>query len=173
MFSLSQIKNKKIFFLHIILLPLFSGQCYGNGIYDGCKSLEQVLKDHPLLSAVVISTLGGVVTHTINRYYEDPEIKNLNIQLAKKDLELKNHPDYIETMLLETKIEAGDKCNKIEERRQALIHQQLQYQMHVEDRIEKFSECTRNGITPQEREGCQKIHDLYMQKYNIYFSAQT
>jgi hypothetical protein len=172
MFNFSQIKNKSLFFLYILLLFTCSEKIYGNPIGDAYKSLNSTMKDNPLLMVVVSTIIGKIITTQIDTYYEDPQLKNLTIEKKKKDLELKSHPNYIATHLLEKNVEIKERNNEAEKVKQDLVLTNLERRIHVESRIEKFGDCAKNGITAEERKNCQMIHDSYMSTYEAYFSTK-
>lgn len=179
MFNFFQTKNKSLSFLYIILLLACSEKIYGNPIGDAYQSINNTMKDNPLLSSIISAIIGTIIIKQIDTYYEDPELKSLTIEKKKKDLELKNHPNYIAIHLLEKEIVTKEKEIEIKERnneaekiKQNLVLDNLERRMHVENRIEKFGECAKNGTTPEERKNCQMIHDSYMSTYEAYFSTK-
>ncbi len=171
-FNFSHIKNKLPLFLHLILLFACSGKIYSNPFSTAYQSINNAAKENPLLSACVSGILVTIISHQIDMYYEDTELKNLTKQKKIKDLELKNDPNYVALTLFEKKTEVQRNANDAEEQRQLLVHQELKYRMHVEDKIKEFGLCSRDSSTQEDRDNCKMIHDNYVKRYNAYFSAQ-
>ncbi|HSC25578.1 MAG TPA: hypothetical protein VLB80_05190 [Candidatus Babeliales bacterium] len=112
------------------------------------------------------------VPYIFNKLTEDPEVINLTKQERQIELELKNHPNYVEVTLLQEQSKAASRLNDNEERRQQLVLQDLQRRLHVEQKINEYRECAKTGTTPTERDGCQQIYESYLNNYNIYFSSK-
>jgi hypothetical protein len=131
------------------------------------------VKDNPLAMLFLSTIVTNVIAHKVAAYYEDPVIKALNLEERQRRAALESHPDYITVNVLEKKHQAGERANIIERDRQALVLQELQRRVHVEDKMDHYRNCASSGATPEERNNCEKIYQSYARTYHAYFPAPT
>ena len=174
MFSLSKIKNKKSFFLSILLLSAFSVEhCYGMGdrgtpekpffiTASNGNTPTQKESFYYKIGWVILPVAASAMFHfMLNKYNEDPELNNLNKEEKKIELELKKHPNYPEINLLHQKNEEETKANQNKQTYLALELQKAQLLEHHQEKSAYFLQCAENGSSQRERNYCQDMHERH------------
>ena len=181
MFSLAKIKNKKSFFLPIIILFALNAECYGME-----KTVQEVIaslgsKDNPvhIVSSdgrtppqeeslyykaawtILPIAAGAALNFIINKYNEDPELTTINKEEKKIELKLKEHPDYPAITLLHQKNAAENKANQNKQAYLSLKVQEAQLLEHHQENMSKFLQCTEHGSSEKERNYCADMYELH------------
>ena len=177
MISLSKIKNKKSFFLQIILFSAMGKPCYAmEEILKGLGSKENPINIHTSHSpkptiqqdessvywkigwTLLPVVASAALTYLQNKSNEDPEMNELIKKEKQKDIEIKSHPDYPAITLLHQKNDAENKANQNKQTYLSLKVQEAQLLEHHQENMSKFLECAENGSSERERDFCEYMY---------------
>ncbi len=191
MFSLSKIKNKKSFFLPIILFFAFSSQCYGmedflkGGLGDKDNPIHIVTFQQKTDSSseensgyyrlgwtLLPIVAGATVNYAYNKWNEDPEMTALTKKEKQMELDLKNHPDYSNVYILQQRNIAQEKINNTREKQLELNVKEAQLVQHHQDELTKFLRCDKTMFTQNFCDYMTNIHQHMLEQITQQKNSQ-
>lgn len=152
MFSLSKIKNKKSFFLPIILFTAFHTQCGEGPDKIQVKAIFEIDRKEESTYWKIAGLVGpaiasAVIPYVIKKYYEDPETIAINKEEKKIELQTKSHPDYPVICIQIEKNKVEEKALSLREKQLEINIKNAQIIQHYEEKLDQFRKCDK-PLTP-------------------------
>jgi hypothetical protein len=158
--------SKKSVLLSIIFFTALHTQC---SEFDNIQTSKRTItlqideiprKEEPFLwkaAAIVGPTIASaVITYALRTWYDDPEIREMDKEIKKIELETKKHPDYPTISMLLEKNKAREKTLEAEVTEANLIK-------HYQDELVTFLRCDQTLYT---QDYCNFMANIHQQKLN-------
>jgi hypothetical protein len=156
--------SKKSVLLPIIFLTVLHTQCSeGPDKFKINATFEIDRKEESTfwkVASIVGPTIASAaVTYALKTWYDDPEIREMDKEIKRIELETKKHPDYPTISMLLEKNKAREKTLEIEVTEANLIK-------HHQDELAIFLRCDQTLYTPNFCKYMANIHQQKLEKFN-------